>query len=306
MNNNQEQQNTHCETSHIASEVLKRIESQSILPTSRFQFICAQWGIWIVWLATIVSGAAALAVSFYVTLSANYALYEATHENFITFFVAVMPFVWVCLFIAMVYVSIFQMRNTKRGYRYSAWVLISSSLIFTILGAIVLHSFGLGYVLDQKLGQQLGIYMSQAKMEQKMWQMPQAGRLVGSLEQLNQDSEPVPILNFKDEEGVLWRLGVNELREQETDLLLRGGRVRLLGTTTSEFSFHVCGVFPAMGDRAFGFREMARERRDFDDTMGEHVRQMMNRSAETEPNEHQNVPLDRLCSHLEIMKRMQH
>lgn len=306
MTENTKQQNIQPNTSHIASEVLKRIESESITPTSRFKYLCAEWGVWIVWLATIISGAAALSVSFYVTMSANYALYEATHANFVTFFVAVMPYVWVCFFIAMVYVSIFQMRNTARGYRYSTWVVISSSLMFTFLGATLLHCFGLGYVLDQKLGQQLDSYMSQTKMEQKLWQMPQAGRLVGTLEQLHQDNISEPIFNFKDEEGVLWRLSVNELRSQDIDLLARGERVRLLGTTTSEFSFHVCGVFPAMGDRAFGFREMARERRDFDSTMSEHTRLMKIYTDENEHNEHQNIPLDRLCSHLEIMKRMQH
>lgn len=306
MTDNNKKQNIKPETSHIASEVLKRIASESITPTSRFKLLSAQWGVWIVWLATIVSGAAALSVSFYVTMSANYALYEATHANFVTFFVVVMPYVWVFLFVAMVYVSMFQIRNTTRGYRYSTWVVITSSLMFTVLGATLLHCFSLGYVLDQKLGQQLGSYMSQTKVEQKLWQMPQAGRLVGKLEQLNQENVSAPVFNFKDEEGVLWRLNVNELRSRDTDLLVRGGRVRILGTTTNEFSFHVCGVFPAMGDRAFGFKEMARERRDFDSTMREHARLMMTYSEGNELNEHQIVPKDRFCAHLEIMKRMQH
>lgn len=306
MNPHNLQPESRTQPSTTAIEVLKRIEVQAITPISRFQFICAQWGVWIVWLGTILVGAAALAVSLYVTMSANYALYEATHENFLTFFVAVMPYIWVCLFIAMVYLSIFQMRNTKRGYRYSSWVVILSSLMFTVVGAVLLHSFGLGYLLDQKLGQQLDSYMSQTKMEQKMWQMPQAGRLVGRLEidTVVATEQLEPILNFKDDTGVMWRLSVTELRPRDSMLLLKGERVRLLGTTTNDVSFHVCGVFPAMGGRAMGIREMERERLDFDEMMTMHRRLMVNSESATDQNEHAEVPKDRLCSHLEMMKRM--
>jgi hypothetical protein len=291
--------------SPTVARVFERIEAEAITPTSKMTFVMTEWGIWLVWVVTVLFGAAALAVSGYVTLSAQYALYEATHENFLTFFVSVMPYVWVVLFALMTYVSVYEIKKTKHGYRYSTTLILGSNLICTVLGAMLLHCLGMGYVLDKKLGEQIGMYMSMEKMEQHMWQMPKDGRLVGVLEPAaTRDDTGAPILNFKDMNGTLWRLSVNELNERELVLLMRALPVRVLGTTTSEFSFHVCGVFPWMQGRALPRREMQEGRREFDALMLDKMEKIEEWSKELKAEGPSQPPADSLCARLPIMKRM--
>ncbi len=299
MNENNSQKNINPEVSSIATEILMRIESQSIKPTSRFRFICTEWGVWILWLTTIIFGAAALAVSIYVTMSANYAFYEATHENFLTFFIAVMPYVWVCLFFGMVYTAVFEMRNTKRGYRYSSSFIVISSLTLTVLGAVLLHCFGLGYTLDKKLGEQISMYMSMEKMEQKMWQNPEDGRLIGELIKID-NSGP----NFFDSAGLIWQLSLSELTPLEISILQTGVPVKLFGTSTAEGIFHVCGVFLQQKGRARAWQEMNEERQNFFSTIHARRDQVIQNNTILKQNESRQTSNEHICVHLEMMKRV--
>lgn len=282
--------------------ILERIKKEDIKPYSRWQFYVSEWGIWILWVATVLVGALALAVMSYVTMSANYALYEATHDNFFTFFVAVLPYLWVILFIVMTYLAVVELRNTKKGYRYSTFQILASSLFFSIVMSAFFHLAGLGYMLDQSLGNQLSMYMSMDKMEQGMWQMPQNGRLVGVVtSDFDDESDTPQLINFSDKNGNKWLLISNELDAREIRLLMSGERVRLLGTTTSARTFHTCGVFPLMFGRPMDRNEMERQRKDFDDVMKAHLRIIGEVGDNSDDME---VPPDKICAHLEMMKKI--
>lgn len=285
--------------------LFERIEAESITPTPKMKFMVTEWGIWLVWGLTVFFGATALAISGYVALSAQYALYEATHENFLTFMVAVIPYIWVVLFALMTYISVYEIKNTKHGYRYSTIFILGSNVIFTVLGAVLLHCLGLGYTLDKKLGEQIGMYMSLDKKEQLMWQKPSEGRLVGVLEprSISADGEEV-IIHFKDIKGALWRLSIDELNERERVLLSRDLPVRLLGTTTSDFSFHVCGVFPWQQGRAMPRHEMREHRAEFDAMMLDKLDEIEDWGSELSDHKLQNTPPGSICATLPIMKRM--
>lgn len=286
--------------SSTASRLLNRIELEAITPTPRWQFFVGEGVLWLIWLGTVIFGSAALSVTAYVALSATYALYEATHENFITFLIQSMPYLWLILFSLMAYLTVFEVKKTKRGYRYGTLIILGSSIICTIVGSLLFHAMGLGYSVDRILGQQISMYMSMEKMERKMWQMPKAGRLLGEIH-TPESGGGNTVLNFKDNTGALWRISDSELPEKERTLLESGVMVRLLGTTTSEFSFHVCGVFPWLQGRAMGRHELMREREGFDAMLQSH-RRMMAGNKENPPVV---VPTDSLCSHLEMMRRLQ-
>jgi hypothetical protein len=220
---------------------------------------------------------------------------------------SVMPVIWILLFALMTYIAVFEIKKTKRGYRYNTFLVLGSNLFCTVLGAIILHCFGMGYALDHRLGMEIGMYKSMDKMELRMWQSPDQGRLLGELAPVrvfDDDSAPA-VLNFKDSLGVVWRLSVDELQERELRLLVDQKSVKLIGTTTSDFSFHVCGVFPWQQGRALGLREMLEGRNQFDTVMHEKMERIEEWTETiTGTQENQNSTNESLCSHLPVMKRM--
>lgn len=288
----------------VSASILARIAGEHITPTPRYAFLLRDSFLMLLVLLTIFMGTLAVAVMIFVMLSANYALYEATHSNFTTFLFDALPVIWALSFLALTMLLYTQLRLVKRGYRYSAISVIGGSLLLSCIGGLVLNGIGFGFALDQFLGKQVTMYRSMEKMELSMWQMPSSGRLVGKLtlspeqrqEQLGDD---VPV--FADIAGVAWVLETNELNEREISLLVDQKLVRLLGTSTAPGVFHACGVFLWMfgNDWGHGRQEMEEERGQFEAKMKFNQDRLQSGEAMMLP------PLDNdmICAHLDTMRR---
>lgn len=251
--------NTQPEQPNIKDAVLNRLTRDSITPTPKMWFWCTECLVWVLWVTTVLLGAISMAIFCSALVTRSRDIFEATHDSAWQFLVTVIPFVWIGVFAAMTVLAVFYLRKTKRGYRYPVGQIVGSSLLFSIVGGAVLHFAGVGALADRMLGEQMPMYMSQEKMELKLWQAPEEGRLVGIL--TSNDENTTTLL---DVTGASWTLNISELRQPDQDRLLSGEKVRLLGlpaSTTNEF--YACGVFPWMFDKAMPPKMISEERRAF-------------------------------------------
>ena len=217
-------------------------------------------------------GAFAVAISLFVVTHRQYELYEATHENFFTFVVDVLPYLWLITFGVMVYAAIYNLRHTKRGYRYPVSIIILSSVLLSFAGGSALQMFGFGYSIDNLLGQNMTMYMSQAKLERKLWQRPEEGRLLGR--QVLTTEDPNTTVIFEDIGGQRWNLNVSDLSTRDIELLSSSDQVRLLGKAVNPklYMFHACGAFPWMIESGVTIKDMSRERDEFVERIYSHMR----------------------------------
>lgn len=253
-------------TPALKSTILERLERDSVVPMPKIWFRSLEGLLWSVWIITILLGSVAFSVVEMVWLTRSQDIYEATHTSFLAFFFVVAPYVWLGTFGLMVALAFYQIRQTKSGYKYPFWQIILSSIVFSVMGGVLLHWSGVGMMVDKGLGQHMPVYMSQEKMELKLWQAPTEGRLVGSL--VETGSEEV---TFRDLEDYLWRFDISELKEEDKDRLFVGSKVRILGVpTTATDVFYACGVFPWLFDKTMPLKELAKERQDFIERMYAH------------------------------------
>jgi hypothetical protein len=249
------------EKTSCKGSVMSRIECGEVCPRSRRFFQTRECVVWSLWALSVVVGALAVAVTLFVFTHRQYTLYEATHDNFITFMVDVLPFVWIIVFAAMVGLGVYELRRTKRGYRYPLWQIFASSMVLSLAGGAALQLFGLGYTTDHMLGQRMGMYDSQDKIERKLWQNPAEGRLLGVAE-----APPLPpatAVAFKDIEGAMWQVAITDLREEDLELLDGKRAIKLLGTVSGEQLFHPCAVLPLRAPNELSMRDMREEREEF-------------------------------------------
>jgi hypothetical protein len=257
---------------HIRESVLERIEREGIKPHSRWYWLTQEYGLWTVWAISVVLGSLALAVVSFSSLYIGYALYEATHDNFLTFLLDTMPYLWFLAFAALMVAAHFNLRRTKKGYRYSPVLVTVGSLGFSVLGALFLHFFGAGYYLDYFLGRNLDSYQSRAEFESLTWQNPLAGRLIGA----GRAPDPAGIVSgviFTDINDKEWQLLTNDLNEHDDTLIRSGQKVRVLMATSSEQHEEilvVCGVFPWMWDEVPAVAKWREDRRAFVDNIQHH------------------------------------
>jgi hypothetical protein len=248
---------------NLKNTLLDRIEREKLQPRSRMFFHSKECVIWALWLISVAVGALAVAISVFVVTHRQYEIYEATHENWFTFMVEVLPFIWVFVFCAMALFAVYNIKHTKKGYRYSIVTVLASSIVLSFAGGSALQFFGLGYSIDAILGDQMPTYMSQEKIEHQLWQQPAEGRLIGR--QVAATVATSSVVVFQDTAGSRWRIEIQELLPADIQLLASGENVRLLGQNMNEQAkvFHACGVFPWMMHREVTMQQMSEQRESF-------------------------------------------
>lgn len=290
----------------LKNTLLERIEAEQVCPRSRMFFRGRECLVWFLWSISVVVGAFAIAVSLFVVTHRQYELYEATHDNFFTFMVEMLPYLWIVVFGLMVYVAVYNLRHTKHGYRYPLWMILASSVVLSFAGGSALQFFGFGYSIDNVLGRNMEMYMSQDKLEQKMWQAPSEGRLLGK--QVFTTLSPEEFVVFEDATGQRWRMDVSELQSRDMELLASEKTVRMLGLTKNNelFIFHACGALPWMIEREVTVDDMNRERKAFLQRVYSHSLREDERSAllEGETFASTSLPKRSVCADLTAMRRM--
>jgi hypothetical protein len=248
----------------LTSQILGKIETEAVTPRGRWVYLTEEYSLWALWAATVVLGALSVAVTLFVLAHQRFALYELTHRDFTTFAVDVLPTLWLALFTAMVIFAVFNLRQTKRGYRYPLWQILGSSLALSLVLGSFLHVAGAGFSLDKKMGVWSKGYPSQEKLELKWWQNPGEGRLVGKAMYIREGADTE--IRFIDMAGTAWQLTLDELHEGEKQLISEGKQVRIFGAINSDRSFHACGAMPWVQDRSYRgeeldeIRQVAREK----------------------------------------------
>lgn len=249
------------EQQNLKERLFERIEMDHVCPRSRWFFHSRECVVWSLWLLSVVIGAFAVAVSFFVVMHSQYAFYEVTHDNFLTFLVEVLPYLWIIAFGVMVLVAVYNLRHTKRGYRYSVMTIVGSSVIVSVGGGIGLHMLGLGYSLDRELGMWMPVYKSQVAQERELWQAPGEGRLIGRQVAVGATNTVM----FEDVTGTEWELDVAAMNETDLAILATKNEVRVLGllATTGAPYFSGCGAFPWMLHKPMPKEVLSKERERF-------------------------------------------
>lgn len=268
MNENTTQPQTTNERPSLAGTVLRRIEVEKIEPTPRWHFIFSEYSMWTMWVVSIGVGAISVAVTLYVSVHAGYALYEATHESWLEFLVDITPWLWLIVFVLMAVVGYLNLKKTERVYQYPVWQILLSSILLSVVGGVILNSFGAGTLVESALQKTMPMYTSLSKLEQQWWQRPQLGLLLGQAVDINSAGGTAV---FVDIQNNTWELSLDELSKFDVEVLTSGDMVRILGimSTSSDAVFHGCGVFPWMYKPAIRLGDMRKEREAFTRRMSE-------------------------------------
>lgn len=236
----------------VIKNVLATIEEKHLEPRSRAFFATKESVLWLLWAVSVVVGAVALAIIFLVCLSSVHTLHELTHDNQVLFWLEAMPYLWLAVVGTMMWWAWLNFRHTKRGYRYSVWFTILSSMGGSVLVAIVLHVLGVGIVFDEELGRYTNLYTSQREREERRWQQPAEGRLLGMIHDATE--EPIRLRDIRGDE---WRLFTGELWPEDRDLVRSGRMVRVFGIERPEREFIACGLMPWGNEQRHTIAELA-------------------------------------------------
>ncbi len=238
------------QTPHLKTQVLQRITKEQICPRSRWFFRSIECVVWTSWFVSVLVGAVAIAVTLYAIRLRQYDFFEITHDNSWWLIVDTLPYLWLATLVVVVWLAVYNVRRSNRGYRYALWLVLGSSILASLFLGSVFHLLNVGFMVDRSFGQYMPTYPSQIKYDEARWQQPDAGRLIGRLYVPAVASST--LLQFIDMHEVVWVVETRDLLPDDQILLVSQAKVRLLGVLQPEEAnvFHACGVFPWMMDGA--------------------------------------------------------
>ena len=165
----------------------------------------------------------------------------------------------------MVTASLYNLRRTNTGYRHSLGKLVFSSIALSLLIGWGLNSAGFGYTVDNLLGKNVDMYLSQDEIEWQLWQAPESGRLLGAEIGVEND-----LVIFQDVLNMPWLMDVNELHLEDLQALGTGETMHIIGVMTGEQTFTACGVLEWRYDSAATISQLQAEKERFAERIYSH------------------------------------
>ena len=129
----------------LSQNILKEIEVRGATPKPRWHFLTMRAVFWALVVVSIVVGAVAVSVGWYVFFDN-----DGLHVTFANLF-QVIPYIWILVLALFILCAYWGFRQTRKGYRYSAKLVVSLLLIASVGLGLLLDNWDVGQTVHKYL-----------------------------------------------------------------------------------------------------------------------------------------------------------
>ncbi|PIW37311.1 MAG: hypothetical protein COW24_00840 [Candidatus Kerfeldbacteria bacterium CG15_BIG_FIL_POST_REV_8_21_14_020_45_12] len=239
----------------LKSSVLKRIKTDQLSPKPHWQFTLREGLMWTLGTVAVFIGSVAVAVIIYLVSSSDLDLLLQASGNPIADLFKLFPYFWLILLALFVLLARYQVMHTKRGYRYSVWLVAISLVTASIIIGAFFSFTGIGQQIDQAFEQRLPMYSDLLAPRHDVWCPSEGGRLGGMVLEVV-DSEHFRLIDINGNE---WIVDLTEIQATTADITPREV-VRMLGELGAEGVFEASLIRVKPLDTPFGPKGRFEER----------------------------------------------
>lgn len=235
------------EDKNFGEDLIHEIEEKKIQPTAKWFFLLKNYGIWALGVISLISGAIATSLIIYMLTNNDLDIYNRTGEQLLKKLLIILPLFWlVCLGLFVILV-LFNIKHTKKGYRYPWPGLLAIVIIASIILGEIFYATGLGKIFDNFIGRHAPFYDQIINPHIDFWSQPEEGRLVGIIiSVINQDS-----LNLIDRDSKEWEVDISQAKWSPGVIVETGRPARFIGIITEPDEFQASEILPMIPGRGF-------------------------------------------------------
>ncbi len=215
----------------LAEQILAKITQDNITPTTKAYFVMRDAMLWAPGISITIIGAFAWAGMIFNSTHSSFEYREFVAPGTMSFMAQELPIIWLILFLFFSLFVLKAFRQTKNGYRYSAFSVLSTSLILSCI-------LGYGVYKSDALYHNPLLRFPTERIQKKMWFNPAEGRIIGIV---NQSPDGTFILT--DSHNTSWVLDVHEA-PFVSQFMMVDSPVRIIGRVQPDTTFLVCMVLP--------------------------------------------------------------
>lgn len=214
----------------IALSILSRIEHEHVVPTPRSHFLLREGVVWSIGIFAVVFGALAVAGIMFTGEFSDWEYYEATHDTFFTFLIAIMPYTWIVTLVVFAVLAYEAVHRTKRGYRYPLPVLILLSVGTSIVLGASAFLMGAGPAIDMQAAKFVPFHHSLIERKLALWNKPERGIVSGTVTEIAPFGDSFTLLS---PDNVLHTIRMDTLDESMREEISVGEAMRVFAPVSS-------------------------------------------------------------------------
>ena len=224
----------------LKTKVLEHIEKDHIKQRSKTYFSVKDKTFWVLGLVSVIIGSIAISVMIFVFNNSESDIYLITHDSFTDFLLSITPYIWIIVFAIFILVGYENFKHTNSGYKYSFGVVVFVSLIFNIVGGLILHTIGISEFIDRNVSFNTTMFKSFNDTRKDIWNRPERGVISGIIVSVDDDSS---VFTIKDNNDKTWVIVSDLVPDIDLDLISTSSMVRLIGIRRGE-SIIACYILP--------------------------------------------------------------
>jgi hypothetical protein len=222
-----------------ADKMINKIKSDQIQPLPRSRFLLRKALVWFAYSAFLIVGAISFSIILYAIQQSSFDLLEHIDDSGLEFFLVLFPIVWLITLIFFLLASIWTVKNSKKGYKWSSgkWLGYTTTLSL-VIGTLFFISGGAQW-FEKSFANQVEVYQSIEERKIKVWSNPEKGNLSGEIKDLNKDT--IYITDFSSHR---WKILTGEAFVAPMVILEEGERIKINGEMIDDKTFRASDIRP--------------------------------------------------------------
>lgn len=181
----------------LSQDILKKIKDKKIKPKPKWEFVAKDYLVLLFVFLSILFGSLATSVVIYMIDNNDWDLYNKINGNLAAFVLSTLPYFWLVVLTVMLILIYFNFRNTKGGYKYHSYSIITTSILISVILGFVFYNLGLAQTIDIVFEDKVPMYRQiQQKMQTKTAN-PDKGVLIGKPQEVI-DQQKIIVLDFNN------------------------------------------------------------------------------------------------------------
>jgi len=217
------------------SQILEKIKEEKLKPKARWTFLLKDYVIWAFGFVSLIIGSLSIAVLIYLIGNNDWSIYSEISDSLLEFIILTLPYYWFLFLAIFIVVINYNIKHTKKGYKYSLPVIITASVLASMFLGIIFSSAGLGSAIDDVFAENVVYYDRFINPTINIWDHPEDGRLAGLIVAQVDDCQYY-LVDIRQNE---WLINMVEVEQNECDKVEVGRPIKMLGTQEGDFYFVV-------------------------------------------------------------------
>jgi len=215
-----------------SQKLLKKIQKQRISQKSRLQFNLKNIFFWALFAFSIIIGGLSFSVILFAFSQTDFDLLSNIPNSKIELFLGLLPFFWIFSSLLFLFISIFGIRHTKTGYRYSPLLVFGSSIILSIILGTSLFFTGGAERMEQIFAENISIYESLEERKVARWSLPENGFLSGRI-----IKKEKAVIIIEDWNGKKWEVDFRGAIIKGRVFLEKNEKIKIVGKISENDTF---------------------------------------------------------------------